>query len=311
MTTNNTQLRSDGSLQHLLDIATLPKKNIEQILTKALEFSQKTAPTSLTGKTICNAFYENSTRTRCSFEIAAKRLGATVINFNVDTSAVQKGESLLDTFRTLHAMHVDQFVIRHQLEGIQAQIAADLGESAAVINAGDGCHEHPTQALLDALTILQHKPDLTKLSIAIVGDITHSRVAGSLMQIFAKLGVPDVRLIAPHTLQPETLPADNLTTTDNLSAGLQDVDVVIALRIQKERMLASEIPNFDEYFRQYGITQPALTAAKPDAIVMHPGPVNRGIDISNDVMDGPQSVILEQVANGVAVRMAVMALLCK
>ncbi|HEX6928043.1 MAG TPA: aspartate carbamoyltransferase catalytic subunit, partial [Gammaproteobacteria bacterium] len=270
----------------------------------------ETAKTSdtLRGITVANLFFEASTRTRASFEIAARRLGANVLNLDINVSSAAKGETVLDTVHTLEAMNVDAFVVRHAETGVQEMIAGNVAPHIAVINAGESHANHPTQGLLDALTIRQHKPDFEKLRVAIVGDIRHSRVARSAVHALTALGVTDLRLVAPKAL----LPADeelNGTHFTGMDDGIRDCDVVMMLRIQKERMQAGNVPDFAEYHRLFGMDERRLDLVQPDAIVMHPGPVNRGVEISDAVADGPQSVILEQVNNGVAARMAVLATL--
>lgn len=294
--------------QHLLDIASLSKELVLDLLQKAQDILDNgVQPNLLAGKTICNAFFETSTRTRSSFELAAKRLGAIVLNFDAANSATQKGETLIDTFLTLHAMNIDCFVIRHQQMWTAQTIAEKMPPGCAVINAGDGHHAHPTQALIDILTIAQHKKEFENLSVAIVGDISHSRVARSQVAALEKLGVTDIRLIAPSNFLPDDLRSRNISHHLNLNEGLADADVVITLRIQRERMHAADFPNVDEYYTRYGIKPENLSFAKPDAIVMHPGPINREIEIASSVADGKQSVILQQVRNGVALRMAVIS----
>lgn len=299
--------------QHLLDIESLSIDTINNILRTAqgIPKNRNQIIKNLNGKEVCNAFFEPSTRTRCSFEIAAKRLGLTVINFDAKTSSTKKGESLLDTFQALSAMGINVFVVRHSESGVPQFLADNLPSTVSIINAGDGHHAHPTQALLDIFTIQQHKAELNTLSIAIVGDISHSRVARSQIALLRKLGVNDIRLIAPTGMIPTDLNGASLTHFTQLNQGIQDADVIIALRIQQERMQNTEIPNFAEYFQQYGIKPENLQHAKKDAIVLHPGPINREIDIASVVADGPQSVILEQITNGVAIRMAILDLLLR
>jgi aspartate carbamoyltransferase catalytic subunit len=241
--------------------------------------------------------------------LAAKRLSADVINMNIATSATSKGESLLDTIRNLEAMHVDMFVIRHALSGAAHFIAQHVAPGISVINAGDGNHAHPTQALLDMFTIRRHKNDFSSLRIAIIGDILHSRVARSQIQALSILGAKEIRVIAPKTLLPIEVNALGVSVSHTLEEGLQDIDVVIMLRLQKERMSGALLPSESEYFNCFGLTQEKLAIAKPDAIVMHPGPINRGVEISSEVADGPQSVILQQVSYGIAIRMAIMSLI--
>jgi aspartate carbamoyltransferase catalytic subunit len=262
----------------------------------------------LRGKSIVNLFFENSTRTRTTFELAANRLSADVLSMSIATSSTSKGESLLDTIRNLEAMYVDMFVVRHSISGAAHFIAQHAAPHVSVINAGDGQHAHPTQAMLDMFTIRQLKNDFTKLRVAIVGDILHSRVARSDIKALNTLGVAEVRVIAPKTLLPAHVEELGVSVSHNLADGLQDIDVIIMLRLQKERMSAALLPSESEYFKCFGLTEQRLKYAKPDAIVMHPGPINRGVEIDSSVADGPQSVILKQVSNGIAVRMAIMAM---
>lgn len=260
----------------------------------------------LNHKTIVNLFFENSTRTRCSFELAARRLGAILLNFDAHTSSAKKGETLFDTVDYLHAMGVDLFIIRHSQEHCPTKLAEHLGFRAQVINAGDGCNEHPTQAMLDMLTIRRHKSDFSQLRVAIIGDIVHSRVATSDIQALITLGVNDIRLVAPSTFLPNTPCQPQLSVHQELSSGIQEVDVIIVLRIQRERMAETAMPNADDYFRHYGLTEKKLKIAKPDVIIMHPGPMNRGIEIASEVVDGPHSVVFEQAKLGVVIRMVLI-----
>ena len=302
-----------ADIPHLLSVSDLDPTQITSILDTAHSFlsikdrTVKSVPL-LRGKTIANLFFENSTRTRTTFELAAKRLSADVINLNIQASATSKGETLLDTLKNLHAMSVDMFVVRHGSSGAAHFIAQQLLPGVAVINAGDGRHAHPTQALLDAFTIRHFKPNLSELSVAIVGDILHSRVARSQMVALERLGVKDIRVVAPKTLLPRDLSAFQVSAGSDLAAGIHNVDVVILLRLQKERMSGAFLPSEAEFFQAYGLTPAILKRAKPDAIVMHPGPINRGVEIESSVADGPQSVILEQVSFGIAVRMAVLSM---
>jgi aspartate carbamoyltransferase catalytic subunit len=308
------QLNSNGELQHLLTIEGLPKAILTHILDTASSFlgisnrEFKKVPL-LRGKSVFNLFFENSTRTRTTFEIAASRLSADVINLNVSTSSTAKGESLLDTIDNLSAMHADMFVVRHSQSGAPFLIAQHVAPHVHVINAGDGRHAHPTQGLLDAYTIRHFKRDFTQLRVAIVGDILHSRVARSDIHALTTLGVPEVRVIAPYTLLPGGIEQMGVRTFTNMTEGLRDVDVVIMLRLQNERMGGALLPSAQEYFKHYGLTQEKLAVAKSDVIVMHPGPMNRGVEIESAVADGPRSVILDQVTFGIAVRMAVMSIL--
>ena len=310
----NPQLTSDGQLRHLLSIEGLPKKILTQILDTAESFvgvaerEVKKVPL-LRGKTVCNIFFENSTRTRTTFEIAAKRLSADVLNLNVNTSSQAKGETILDTVDNLIAMHADIFVVRHAQSGAAHLIAQHVAPHIHVINAGDGRHAHPTQGLLDVFTIRRYKPEMHNLRVAIVGDVLHSRVARSEIHALTTLGVPEVRVIAPKTLLPEHVEKLGVQVFHDMKTGLKDVDVVMMLRLQNERMNGAMLPSAQEYFKTYGLTQEKLDYAKPDAIVMHPGPMNRGVEIDSAVADGSQSVILPQVTYGIAVRMAVMAIL--
>jgi aspartate carbamoyltransferase catalytic subunit len=311
---NNPQLDSDGRLRHLLSIEGLPKKILNQILDTAESFvgvaerEVKKVPL-LRGKTVCNLFFENSTRTRTTFEIAAKRLSADVISLNVSTSSQSKGETILDTVDNLIAMHADMFVVRHSQSGAAHFIAKHVPEHIHVINAGDGRHSHPTQGLLDMFTIRKYKPDLHNLRVAIVGDVLHSRVARSEIHALTTLGVPEVRVIAPKTLLPTQVEKLGVHVFHDMKTGLKDVDVVMMLRLQNERMNGAMLPSAQEYFKTYGLTQEKLSLAKPDAIVLHPGPMNRGVEIDSSVADGQQSAILPQVTYGIAIRMAVMAML--
>lgn len=309
----SSQLTDSGQLRHFLTIEGLKQPLLTDIMDRAEQFSSisnrqvKKVPL-LRGKTIFNLFFENSTRTRTTFELAAKRLSADVINLNINTSATSKGESLLDTLHNLEAMHSDMFVVRHSQSGAAEFIAQHVAPHVSVINAGDGCHAHPTQAMLDMFTIRRHKKHFPDLRVAIVGDILHSRVARSQIQALSTLGVGEIRVIAPKTL----LPADSQTlgvhVYHDMEAGLEGVDVVIMLRLQHERMQGALLPSAREYFNCFGLTDEKLKLAKPDAIVMHPGPINRGVEIASSVADGPQSVILEQVTHGIAIRMAVMSM---
>jgi len=308
------QLTADGKLRHFLTVEGLPPLLLEEILDRAQQFvslpnkAQVQAPL-LRGKTVMNLFFENSTRTRTTFELAAKRLSADLINLDIRNSATSKGESLLDTIRNLEAMGCDMFVVRHQSSGAANFIARYCSPHISVLNAGDGRHAHPTQAMLDMLTIRQHKGDFTPLKIAIVGDIKHSRVARSQIHALTTLCAGEIRLVAPKTLMPQGIEKMGVSLYTNIEEGIKGVDVVIMLRLQHERMKAALLPSVREYYARYGLTEERLRLAKPDAIVMHPGPVNRGVEIDSRVADGPQSVILQQVTNGIAVRMAIMEIL--
>jgi aspartate carbamoyltransferase catalytic subunit len=263
----------------------------------------------LRGKSVFNLFFENSTRTRTTFEIAATRLSADVVNLDVRSSSTSKGESLLDTIDNLAAMNADMFVVRHSQSGAPYMIAQHVGPGLHVINAGDGRHAHPTQGLLDMYTIRHFKKDLTQLRVAVVGDILHSRVARSDIHALTTLGVPEVRAIGPLTLLPPGLEQMGVRVFTDMKAGLKDVDVIMMLRLQNERMRGALLPSAQEFFKHYGLTPEKLALARPDAIVMHPGPMNRGVEIDSAVADGAQSVILSQVTFGIAIRMAVMSIL--
>ncbi|WP_041366691.1 aspartate carbamoyltransferase catalytic subunit [Methylophaga frappieri] len=309
----NNQLTEHGRLRHFLTIEGLKRPLLTEIMDRAEQFSglgnrQVKKVPLLRGKTIINLFFENSTRTRSTFELAAKRLSADVMNFNISTSATAKGESLLDTLHNLEAMHTDMFVVRHNQSGAAEFIAQHVAPHVSVINAGDGCHAHPTQAMLDMFTIRRHKGQFADLRVAIVGDILHSRVARSQIQALATLGVGEIRVIGPQTLLPRDCQTMGVHVFHDLASGLEGVDVVIMLRLQLERMQGALLPSAREYYRCFGLTAEKLRHAKPDAIVMHPGPINRGVEIASAVADGPQSVILEQVTHGIAIRMAVMSM---
>jgi aspartate carbamoyltransferase catalytic subunit len=309
----NLQLNAEGKLKHFLTIEGLDKSLLIEILDLAESFVGMTDGRIkkiplLRGKSIVNLFFENSTRTRTTFELAAKRLSADVLSMSIATSSTSKGESLLDTIRNLEAMYVDMFVVRHGISGAAHFIAQHTAPHISVINAGDGQHAHPTQAMLDMFTIRQIKKDFSPLRVAIVGDILHSRVARSNIQALNTLGVAEVRVIAPKTLLPAQVETMGVTVSHSLADGLKDIDVIIMLRLQKERMSSALLPSESEYFKCFGLTEERLKIAKPDAIVMHPGPINRGVEIDSLVADGPQSVILKQVSNGIAIRMSIMAM---
>ena len=314
----NPQLSANGELAHLLSIDGLPRDVLVQILDTASSFlevsdrSVKKVPL-LRGKSVFNLFFENSTRTRTTFEIAAKRLSADVINLDVARSSTAKGETLLDTVDNLVAMHADMFVVRHSSSGAPYLIVDHLRNigrtDVHVVNAGDGRHAHPTQGLLDMYTIRHYKKDFSNLTVAVVGDILHSRVARSDICALNALGAGEIRAVGPQTLLPTAIENMGVRVCNDFSEGLKDCDVVIMLRLQNERMNGSLLPSAREYFSSYGLTSKMLALAKPDAIVMHPGPMNRGVEIASEVADGPQAVILPQVTFGIAVRMAVMSIL--
>ena len=310
----NPQLNKHGELIHLLSIEGLPKAVLHHILDTASTFLSvsdrevKKVPL-LRGKSVFNLFFENSTRTRTTFEIAAKRLSADVINLDIAKSSASKGESLLDTIANLSAMHADMFVVRHSESGAPYLIAQHCAPHVHVVNAGDGRHAHPTQGLLDMYTIRHYKKDFTKLRVAIVGDIVHSRVARSDIHALTTLGVPEIRAVGPKTLVPGDLREMGVRVCHDMAEGIKDADVIIMLRLQNERMSGAMLPSAGEFFKSYGLTEEKLALAAPDAIVMHPGPINRGVEIDSSVADGQHSVILPQVTFGIAVRMAVMSII--
>ncbi|MBU6484929.1 MAG: aspartate carbamoyltransferase catalytic subunit [Betaproteobacteria bacterium] len=313
----NPQLGSNGELVHLLTLEGLPAEVIAHILDTAEPFVSiaerevKKVPL-LRGKAVFNLFFESSTRTRTTFEIAAKRLSADVINLNIGASSTSKGETLLDTVDNLCAMNADMFVVRHSQSGAPHLIASHLtttGRSYVhVVNAGDGRHAHPTQGLLDLYTIRHYKKDFRALTVAIVGDVLHSRVARSLIHGLTTMQTAQLRVIAPRTLVPARIEALGVKVCNDMREGLRDCDVVVMLRLQSERMKGALLPSPGEYFKHYGLTDEKLALARPDAIVMHPGPMNRGVEIETAVADGARSVILPQVTFGIAVRMAVLSI---
>ncbi|MDC8784177.1 aspartate carbamoyltransferase catalytic subunit [Roseateles koreensis] len=310
----NPQLNKHGELVHLLSVEGLPQAIIHQILDTAGTFLSvndrevKKVPL-LRGKSVFNLFFENSTRTRTTFEIAAKRLSADVLNLDIARSSTAKGETLLDTVANLSAMHADMFVVRHSESGAPYLIAQHCAPHVHVVNAGDGRHAHPTQGLLDMYTIRHFKKDFKNLTVAIVGDIVHSRVARSDIHALNILGVPEIRAVGPKTLVPGDLREMGVRVCHDMAEGVKGADVIIMLRLQNERMSGAMLPSAGEFFKNFGLTPEKLQLAKPDAIVMHPGPINRGVEIASTVADGLQSVILPQVTFGIAVRMAVMSIL--
>lgn len=309
----NPQLNKNGELIHLLSPEGLSRDILTHILDTASNFVSvndreiKKLPL-LRGKSVFNLFFENSTRTRTTFDIAAKRLSADVFTLDIGRSSTAKGETLLDTIDNLSAMAADIFVVRHSESGAPYLIAKHVAPHVHVVNAGDGRHAHPTQGLLDAYTIRHYKKDFTQLRVAIVGDVLHSRVARSDIHALLALGCPEVRVVGPRTLVPTDLAQMGVRVFHNLEEGIRDCDVIIMLRLQNERMSGALLPSSQEYFKSFGLTPERLQLAKPDAIVMHPGPINRGVEIASSVADGPQSVILSQVTFGIAVRMAVMSI---
>ena len=309
------QFNASGELTHLLTLEGLPREQLLHILDTTKQFVSVTDPSRevkkvplLRGKSVFNLFFENSTRTRTTFEIAAKRLSADVINLDISTSSASKGESLLDTIDNLVAMQADIFVVRHSVSRAPIEIANHVPAHVHVVNAGDGSHQHPTQGLLDMYTMRHFKQNFKGLRVAIIGDIVHSRVAKSNIHALTTLGCEDIRAIGPESLLPSDLDMQGVQVFHSMEEGLRDVDVVMTLRIQKERMEVGQVPAGDAFFKQYGLTPARLALAKADAIVMHPGPMNRGVEIDSAVADGPQSVILNQVTFGIAVRMAVMSI---
>lgn len=307
------QLTPDGQLKHFLTLDGLDRALLTDILDTAdsfIEIGERTIKNVplLRGRTVVNLFFESSTRTRSTFELAAKRLSADVLNLDINTSATSKGESLSDTLLNLEAMASDMFVVRHSQSGAPHFIAQNVTPGVAIINAGDGRHAHPTQAMLDMLTIRQHKREFEGLRVAIVGDILHSRVARSQISALNTLGAKEVRVIAPATLLPSDVKNLGCNVEYDMTRGLENIDVIIMLRLQRERMEGALLPSEREFYRLYGLSTEKLKLARPDAIVMHPGPINRGVEIESAVADGPQSVILNQVTNGIAIRMAVMSM---
>jgi aspartate carbamoyltransferase catalytic subunit len=299
-------------LRHLLTLDGLSAQQITALLDHADALREQTQDgatplDTLHGRTVINLFFEPSTRTRTSFDLAAKRLGANVINFDIASSSTTKGETLLDTIHTLEAMHCDAFVVRHKESGTPEYIAKHLRSKASVLNAGDGNHAHPTQGLLDALTLRRHRADFSKLTIVICGDIRHSRVARSDVHAFRALGTREIRLCSPPELAPDASDFPHCRIFHNFDEAIAGADVAVMLRLQKERMQAAAIPSEADYFDRFGLSTQRLARANRDCLVMHPGPMNRGVEIQSEVAEGPQSLILEQVANGVFVRMAALS----
>ena len=306
------QLAADGRLRHLLTLDGLPAATLEGLLAAAEVMRPKAMGgvglrERLAGRTVCTLFFETSTRTRSSFQLAATRLGADVLNFDVHTSSTRKGESALDTMRTLEAMGVDCFIVRHAHNGMVATLAAGAQRRTAFINAGDGQSAHPTQGLLDMLTLRQAKgSDFSNLRVLVVGDVRHSRVARSDLHALRTLGAGEIRVCGPASLLPDDATLDGCVVGDDLDAALDGVDAVMMLRLQRERMVDGLVASLEDYRRDYGLTEARLRLAAPGAVVLHPGPMNRGVEIDDAVADGPQSQVLRQAANGVAVRMAVL-----
>ena len=313
------QFNRDGKLTHLLTLEGMPKEQILHILDTAKQFVSITAPNRevkkvplLRGKSVFNLFFEDSTRTRTTFEIAANRLSADIINLDIPRSSTSQGESLMDTIDNLVAMQADIFIVRHNISRAPIEIASHVPDYVHVINAGDGSHQHPTQGLLDAYTMRHFKKDFSKLKVAIIGDILHSRVAKSNIHALTTLGCNDIRAIGPESLLPSDLAKDlsslGVKIFHKVEDGIKDSDVVMTLRIQKERMDQGQVPEGAAFFKHFGLNRERLAMAKSDAIVMHPGPMNRGVEIDSAVADGNQSVILNQVTFGIAIRMAVMSI---
>ena len=299
-------------LRHLTTLEHLPRETIERLLDRAEYMRDGCAHGTrkldlLSGRTILNLFFEPSTRTRTSFELAARRLGADVINFDIGFSSTSKGEALFDTLHTLEAMHLDAIVVRHKVSGTPEELVRHAMSGVSVVNAGDGNRAHPTQGLLDVLTIRQHRPNFGQLTVTICGDVKHSRVARSDVHALRAMGTKEIRLCSPQALMPDETEFPGCVITDDFDAAVEGADVVIMLRLQKERMAATDLPDEAAYFARYGLDNRRLARAAKAALVMHPGPLNRGIEIAPEVADGPQSRILEQVGNGVFVRMAVLA----
>jgi aspartate carbamoyltransferase catalytic subunit len=308
------QLTVTGKLRHLLTLDGLARTLVEDLIDRGEAYLRNAGEPpardpALTGRTVANLFFEPSTRTRASFELAAKRMSADVLNLDVNMSSRKKGESILDTIYTLQAMQIDIFVVRDASAGIPALIASSVQPHVSVLNAGEAAVSHPTQGLLDLMTIRQFKPRFDSLAVTIVGDIAHSRVARSLAQGLRIMGTSDIRLVSPHALAPDAGLYPGATITDDLDSALDGADVVMALRIQRERIQEdSSLMTTHEYHQRFGLTEQRLRKAKPDAIVMHPGPMNRDVEISSVVADGPQSVITRQVTNGLAMRMAILSM---
>jgi len=308
------QFNSLGELHHFIDLDGLDKTILTQILDTAEGFAGvndrtiKQVPL-LRGKTVANLFFENSTRTRTAFELAAKRLSADILNVDLVTSSTTKGESLLDTLRVLEALQCDMFIVRHGDSGAAHFIARNVSPAINIVNGGDGQHSHPTQGMLDMFTIRRHKGDFSNLCVVIIGDIRHSRVARSDISALVKLGAGEVRVVGPRTLIPAEVESLGVKIYPSIDKALIGADVIMGLRLQKERMQSATVPSSGEFYRTYGLSPERLALAKPDALIMHPGPTNRGVEIAGSVADGKQSVILEQVTYGIAIRMAVMSII--
>ena len=306
------QFNSKNQLKHLLNVELLNLEHIKEIISLADYYDNEKIKkfNDLNGKTIANLFFEPSTRTKTTFELASKKLSADFINIDVANSSANKGESVLDMIKTLEAMNCDMFIVRHSVSGTPHYIAQEVGDNIAVINAGDGSHAHPTQAMLDMYTIKKNKGGFQNLNVSIVGDILHSRVARSTIAALKVLSVKNINIVGPKNLMPDNINQLNANYVESLEEGIAEADVIIMLRLQKERMHEALIST-DDYYKKYGLTKQKLKAAKKDVIVMHPGPINRGIEIDSDVADGKHSVILDQVSSGIAIRMAIMSLIFK
>lgn len=311
-TNHNIQFNKSKKIVHFLNIANMSKDQIIEILDLAEKYNsnEKKKHRDLEGKTVASLFFEPSTRTKTTFELASKRLSADFINIDIASSSTLKGESIIDMIKTLEAMSCDMFIVRHSISGTPHFIAKEVGSRISVINAGDGIHAHPTQAMLDMFTIRKYKKNFDNLSVSIVGDILHSRVAKSLISSLTILNVKNINIIGPKILMPENINTLPVTYFDNLENGIKNSDVVIMLRLQKERMHEALIST-DDYYKSFGLTSKKLKSADKDVIVMHPGPINRGIEIESEVADGKHSVILDQVTSGISIRMAIMSLVMK
>tara|TARA_B100000700_G_scaffold303180_1_gene374409 strand:- start:465 stop:1418 length:954 start_codon:yes stop_codon:yes gene_type:complete len=311
-TNHNIQFNESKKIVHFLNIANMSKDQIIEILDLAEKYNsnEKKKHRDLEGKTVASLFFEPSTRTKTTFELASKRLSADFINIDIASSSTLKGESIIDMIKTLEAMSCDMFIVRHSISGTPHFIAKEVGSRISVINAGDGIHAHPTQAMLDMFTIRKYKKNFDNLSVSIVGDILHSRVAKSLISSLTILNVKNINIIGPKILMPENINTLPVTYFDDLENGIKNSDVVIMLRLQKERMHEALIST-DDYYKSFGLTSKKLKSADKDVIVMHPGPINRGIEIESEVADGKHSVILDQVTSGISIRMAIMSLVMK
>lgn len=299
---------SQGKLSHFLNIKELPKSYIEDIISRSEEIHNNSNIKKYSENVVASLFFEPSTRTKTTFELASKRLSSNFINIDISNSSTAKGESIIDMVKTIEAMNCQMFVVRHSVPGTAHYIAESVSKNISVINAGDGSNEHPTQAMLDVFTIKKHKGGFQDLKISIVGDILHSRVAKSLIYALNTLGTKQINIVGPEKLIPEDYQELNVNYFSNMDEGINDADVIIMLRLQKERMHDALI-SLDTYYDDYGLNESRLKYAKGDVIVMHPGPINRGIEIESTVADGPNSVILNQVSYGISVRMAIMSML--